>query len=135
MRPYHKGARAERELAKKLWSLGFAVVRSPASGGGRGGSRSAPDLVAAKKGKVLAIEVKAVEPGEPAKLTPKQVMKLLIWASRAWAETYVAVKVGNGGGWRFVGLGAVEKTGSSYVVKPEAYEKGLTLEELAKKVG
>lgn len=135
MRPYQKGAKAERELAKKLWALGFAVVRSPASGGGRGGSRSAPDLVAVRKGKVLAIEVKSVEPGEPAKLSPKQVVKLLLWASRAWAEPYVAVKVGGGGGWRFVSLGAAERAGSGYLVKPEAYEKGLTLEELDKKLG
>ena len=52
---YVKGAQAERELCNKLKELGFAIIRAA----GSGGSLSTPDLVAIKKGRVLAFECKA----------------------------------------------------------------------------
>ncbi len=52
---YVKGARAERELAKFLQKHGFSTVRAAGSGSGI----STPDLVAIKKGRILAFEIKS----------------------------------------------------------------------------
>jgi len=55
VKTYRKGANAERDLAKKLKSLGFSVIRAARSGG----TISTPDLVAIKDKSVLAFECKA----------------------------------------------------------------------------
>ncbi len=55
IRRYVKGASAERELAKILKQHSFSVIRAA----GSGGSISTPDLVAIKKGRVLAFEIKS----------------------------------------------------------------------------
>ena len=52
---YTKGAGAERELANIFKKKGFAVMRAA----GSGGSISTPDLLAIKKGKILAFEIKS----------------------------------------------------------------------------
>lgn len=50
------GARYERNFARELDDEGFAVMRSPASGSAT--ARDQPDLLAAKHGVILAIELK-----------------------------------------------------------------------------
>ena len=55
IKTYIKGARAERELCKKLKELNFAIIRAA----GSGGNISAPDLGAIKKGRILGFECKA----------------------------------------------------------------------------
>jgi Holliday junction resolvase len=55
VKTYVKGAKAERELACILKENGFVVIRAA----GSGGAISTPDLVAIKKGMVLAFEIKS----------------------------------------------------------------------------
>ena len=55
VKKYNKGARAERELAKFLQKHDFSTIRAAGSGSGI----STPDLVAIKKGRVLAFEIKS----------------------------------------------------------------------------
>lgn len=55
IKTYRKGALAERELANFLKKHSFAVIRAA----GSGSSVSTPDLIAVKKGVVLAFEIKS----------------------------------------------------------------------------
>ncbi len=52
MSKYKKGARAERELCSMLEDMGYAIVRSAGSG-----LMKSPDIVAAKNGRVLPLNV------------------------------------------------------------------------------
>jgi molecular chaperone DnaK len=56
MKTYRKGYLAENQLVHKLYELGWAVMRAPRSGKI---SIPSPDVVAAKKGRILVIEVKS----------------------------------------------------------------------------
>ncbi|MGC9137092.1 Holliday junction resolvase Hjc [Caldivirga sp.] len=86
-----RGVNYERELANWLWSLGFAVIRAPASGGGVR-RRFAPDLVAMFRGKVIILEVKYRAKPTPISIQCDKVNRLLEFASRAGGEAYVVIK-------------------------------------------
>jgi len=87
---YVKGAQAERDLSKKLKLLGYAVIRAA----GSGGSISTPDLVAIKKGRILAFECKAWKTTPRLKKLEYQnfkewcdisgAMGFLAWKNRKW---------------------------------------------------
>ena len=51
-----KGSAEERDLVHKLWSLNFAAMRAPASGGAT--KKPLPDVLAGNSKIYLAIEVK-----------------------------------------------------------------------------
>ncbi|MEM0282497.1 MAG: Holliday junction resolvase, partial [Desulfurococcaceae archaeon] len=55
-----RGFSHERDLARKLWDHGLAVMRAPASGS-KGKKLLYPDIVAIYKGKVIAVEVKTMK--------------------------------------------------------------------------
>jgi len=110
VKKYSKGARAERELAKKLIEMGFAIVRSA----GSGGSISIPDLVAIKSGRVLVFECKAW------KTTPclkkDEYKNFLEWCEKAGAVGFLAWKNNN---WLFlnikdIGKKSIRKDGVSF---------------------
>ncbi|ABW01979.1 Holliday junction resolvase Hjc [Caldivirga maquilingensis] len=86
-----RGVNYERELANWLWSLGFAVIRAPASGGGVR-RRFAPDLVAMFKGRVIILEVKYRGKPTPVSIRCDKVNRLIEFAGRAGGEAYVVVK-------------------------------------------
>lgn len=84
LKTYAKGARAERELAKKLMDLGFSVVRS----GKSGSSISVPDIIALKRGIILAFECKSWK--NVPKLRKEQYEKFLEWCEKAGAIGFLA---------------------------------------------
>ena len=89
MKTYAKGARAERELLHFLDSKGFAVMRAPSSGG----ELSPVDIIAIKRGLVIAIESKAWE--IKPKLPKDRIERLKEWSDKAGAITFL--------GWRTTG--------------------------------
>lgn len=125
--PRRKGIEAERELANKLWDMGWAVIRGPASGAGAR-KRYQPDLVAALDGYIAVMEVKRGEAGKPLYLDPGQVVNLAEWARRAGGEAYIAVRLG-GGEWRLHPVSSLKTTGRGRF-KIERPEAGLQLRDL-----
>lgn len=81
-----KGARFERELLRFLDYKGFAVMRAPSSGG----ELSPLDIVAIKRGLVLAIEAKnyAAKP----RLDRDKVRRMQEWCEKAGAIGIVTWK-------------------------------------------
>jgi Holliday junction resolvase len=125
-----KASRAENELATMLWSLGYAVVRGPSSGGGVR-SRFQPDLVAAKNGVILVFEVKTGREGEPIYIESSQVLGVQDFARRAGGAAYIAVRL-KGGEWRFHPIESLEVTrkGNFKIENPQS---GLRLRDLEEK--
>lgn len=97
MARYNKGANAERELIKMLFSAGFAVARIAGSGSN---PLPAPDIIALKDGKCLAIECKAWKEGYLA-IPLEQMRDLVGWGKKAGGEVFVAWKLPRKG-WFFL---------------------------------
>lgn len=122
-----KSYEAENELANILWSMGFAVIRGPASGGGAR-KRFQPDLVAVKNGKILVFEIKRCSDEEkPLYLDSSQILGLQEWGRRAGGSVYIAIRF-KGGEWRFHEVKELEVTrgGNFKLDKPKS---GLRLRE------
>lgn len=98
---YSKGARAERELSKKLKVLGFAVIRAA----GSGGTISTPDLVAIKKGRILAFECKAWK--TTPRLKKEEYEDFKDWCEIAGAMGFMAWRNKE---WKFLGVKDIPKT-------------------------
>jgi len=98
---YVKGAQAERELSKKLKILGFSVIRAA----GSGGSISTPDLVAIKRGRVLAFECKAWK--TTPKLKKQEYENFKEWCEGAGAMGFLAWK---NKGWKFLCVKDMQRT-------------------------
>ena len=101
IRRYIKGAQAERDLSKRLKEFGFAVIRAA----GSGGSISAPDIVAIKKGRVLAFECKAWK--TTPRLNKEQYENLKNWCQKAGAMGFMAWKNRE---WKFLRVKDIPKT-------------------------
>ncbi|NHJ31914.1 MAG: Holliday junction resolvase [Asgard group archaeon] len=88
------GIRAERDLVHKFWDAGFAVLRSPASGGGTTLPR--PDLIAGSvtRDKFLVLEIKTVRK-DTLYINEDQISGLIEFAKRIGFEPYVGVKFKN----------------------------------------
>jgi Holliday junction resolvase len=95
VKKYLKGAEAERELAKMLKERSFSVLRAA----GSGSSISTPDLVAIKRGRILAFECKAWK--TVPKLKKKEYKDFLEWCERAGAMGFLAWK---NRGWLFLNI-------------------------------
>ena len=89
VRTYAKGSRAERELLYFLNHRGFAVMRAPSSGG----FFSPADIIAIKRGLVVAIECKAW--AKKPKIEKRQLSGMREWCNRAGAVGLI--------GWRTTG--------------------------------
>jgi Holliday junction resolvase len=89
MKTYAKGARAESELIHYLNYKGFAVMRAPSSGGWL----YPLDIVAIKKGLILAFEIKHHE--KKPKIDKEQLSGLREWCNKAGAIGLI--------GWRSAG--------------------------------
>ena len=96
MKTYAKGARAELEILHFLNSRGFAVIRAPASGG----DLSPVDVVAIKKGLIIAIESK--NHVKKPKLPADRVLRLKEWSDKAGAITFLGWR--NKNKWLFLQL-------------------------------
>ncbi len=121
-----RGTCYERELAYKLYRRGWAVIRAPASGA-KAKRYVYPDLVAIKKRRVLAIEVKTVKDERPIYLSDRQVNILREWEERADAEAWIAVKVRDRRGWAFYSIENLVRTNTSWKLELIG---GISLEEL-----
>lgn len=86
MPSYRKGVSSERELVHLLNSRGFSVMRAPSSGG----SAYPLDVVALKKGMILAFEIKTWN--RKPYLEAVQVNAFREWCERAGAMGFL--------GWR-----------------------------------
>jgi Holliday junction resolvase len=128
-----KGFQAERELARRLWEKGLAVVRGPASGAG---ARRIfyPDLVVLYKGSTYVLEVKVRSKPEPIIIKPPKSIRMLEFASRAGAKIFVAIKTPKHG-WRFVEVRTthVSSDGSIRIASNEV-ESGLSFEDFLRLV-
>ena len=120
-----RGFAAERELARLLWSKGFAVIRGPASGA-RAKHLIYPDLVAIYKGKIYVIEVK-YRHGNTVYIPENQVNRLQEFARRARAEALIAVKIPRKG-WFIVRLEDAKKTNRGVKVDKEILARAQALE-------
>lgn len=124
------GIQQERDLALRLWEMGFAVIRGPASGA-KAKRILYPDLVAIRSGVVYAFEVKTRIREKPIYIEKSQVEKLAEFVRRAGGRGFIAVKIVGGTGWKLVPLDALKKTsGGNYRVDDESLSKALTLRDL-----
>lgn len=124
---YHaKGANAERELMHLLFDLGFSVVRIAGSGVS---PLPAPDIVALRKGRVIAVECKARKAKNLA-VSTEQMQQLLGWCDRAGAEAIVGWKVPHKG-WFFLEPRQLHGTGKFFLISlKDAMQCGKTIEQL-----
>ena len=128
-----KGFSHERELVKKLWDSGFAVVRAPASGS-KAKRIMYPDIVAIYRGKIIAIEAKTISEPRTIYIEEQQIKKLVEFAKRAGCESYIAVKVVGSGELFFISLSKLEKTNNKYKLSKESLNEGIRLESLVSMV-
>ncbi|NPB01243.1 MAG: Holliday junction resolvase [Crenarchaeota archaeon] len=131
--PKAKGFRVERELANKLWSLGFAVMRGAASGAGAR-KRFVPDLVAMKNGKIIVLELKyRSKENDTIRIEFSRISRLAEFAKRAGGRAYIAVKYGKES-WRFIPLEdmeKLEKDSTGVKIRKNLVDKiGITLKQL-----
>ncbi len=119
-----KGSRYERELANRLWRMGFAVLRGCASGSGVK-KRFVPDIVAIGPGFVLILEVKYRSRPTQITIEEEKVERLLEFARRCNGIVYIAVKY-SGDDWKFVEV----KGKGRIVIKPDSLQGALTLRDL-----
>lgn len=115
---YNKGANAERELIKILDKEGFAVLRVAGSGVN---PIPCPDVVALKKGRIIAFECKAKK-GEYLSIAHAQLEEEIDWSEKAGAEFIVAWKVPRKG-WLFFKAEDFRKTDKFYMIKLDEAKK------------
>jgi Holliday junction resolvase len=84
IKAYSKGSRAERELAHFLNHKGFATLRVPSSGG----FLSPLDVVAIRRGQILAFEIKSH--AKKPRLKRDQLERFTEWCTKANALGFVA---------------------------------------------
>lgn len=125
-----KGIDYERLLARKLSKLGFAVVRAPSSGSGTRIER--PDIIAGRRGLVLAIEVKTTSK-KKVYVREEGLKRLIRFSEKFGATPYVAVKFkGSGYDWFFISPQHFKKGGRMYSISLEEASKiGIRPEFLA----
>jgi Holliday junction resolvase len=120
-----KGYRYELELSAKLYGLGYATMRAPASG--KGGK---PDVVALKKGRIVAFEVKVRSRARAIYIPWYEVERLKTWAERAGATAYIAVKRLDINEWRLFPLDMLERTNGYYRISRKTFWNGYELKIL-----
>lgn len=92
-----KGTDSERELVNMLWRVGFAAIRSPASGAAT--KNPLPDIIAGNGKRYLSIEVKSSSK-DRFYIKKEDIKDLVTFSKRFGAEPYLGVKF-NGEKWAF----------------------------------
>lgn len=122
---YRKGANAERELMRILFEKGFSILRAAGSGVN---PLDCPDVIAIKKGLILAFECKAWD-STSLSISKEQFEGDVNWCEKAGARFIVGWKIPREGWWclkpsdfRFLGKNYV-------TTKTEAQKQGLLLED------
>ena len=127
-----KGIREERELVNLLDRLGFAVLRAPASGSKTRLDR--PDILAGRKGFIIALEVKSTSK-RILYVRGESMVQLKSFSERFGAKPFLAVKFKyTRKGWLLLDAEKIELKGKSFRLSlEEALRKGLTPEALITK--
>jgi Holliday junction resolvase len=127
-----KGVREERELVNLLDSLGFAVLRAPASGSKTKLDR--PDILAGRKGFIMALEVKSTSK-RTFYIREESLAQLKRFSEKFGAKPFLAVKFKyTRKGWLLINVENIELKGKSFKLSfKEALKKGLTPEMLITK--
>lgn len=129
-----KGANIERKLSRMFYKRGYATIRAPASGA-KTRRVIYPDLIAIKKGVVLAIEVKYRSKGQTIYISGWQIRRLLEFARRAGAIPLIAIKYSEEPSFAFVNANYLKKTKKgNYKVDREVLAYAVTFEELNRMV-
>lgn len=114
----HKGSNAERELAHLFFSGGWAAVRVAGSGAMENADC---DIIAGKKGKKYAIEVKSSK--KPVKyITKDQVNRFVTFSQIFSLKPVIAVRF-NRLGWFFLNPKDMEDSGKNWVVSLETAQR------------
>lgn len=111
-----KGDRRERELVNRLDEVGFAVIRSPASGSGTG--RPQPDILAGNGEQFYAIEAKSSS-GNPIYIDGEELEALLYFAQNFGARPRVGVRFDREDWYFFHPADLYRTPGGNYRVKRE----------------
>jgi Holliday junction resolvase len=124
-----RGTAEERELVHKLDSLGFAVLRAPASGSSTKLDR--PDIIAGKKGLHLVFEVKTTR-GNIIYMKKESVEQLVRFSNKFGAEALMAIKFkGKNHKWILLKPENLGKTKKGYKIAfKDAIKLGISLEAL-----
>lgn len=122
-----KGTRAERELLHMLYSKKFNIMRS--AGSGSIGIPN-PDLIAAKDGRILAIECKSLS-AENKYFKEQEIKELKEFSESFNAEAWLGIRFDNIG-WFFIQPNKLNKTKTGYfnISLEELKKKGLNFDKL-----
>jgi len=120
---YKKGYRAEWELTHLLADKGFMVMRAPRSGRI---NLASPDIIAAKSGKLFAIECKSR--ASAFKVEQEQLAELAEWQAKGGAIPFIGWKISRRG-WTFLHLKDVMENNGN-IGKKFAAKKGFPLEAI-----
>lgn len=119
---YNKGASHERQLAKKLTSEGFEVIRAAGSG------CNTPDLIAGRNGETFVFECK-YSTKKAVYIDKRQIDTQVVFAKKFGAKFFVAMKF-KYIPWAFFEFSELKDTGKSYKVSKLEAKKGLKLRQL-----
>ncbi len=122
------GSVEERDLVNRLWDVGYAAMRAPASGGAT--KRPLPDVLAGNGKQYLAIEVKSTRQ-EHIYIDHEKIVNLKEFSQIFGATPYIGAKFIRKP-WRFIKLEDlhVTKTENYRVNMDLAFSKGLDFEEV-----
>jgi len=125
-----RGFSHERDLARKFFRLGFAVMRGPASGA-KSNHIIYPDIVAIKDGVIFVFEVKTSTKDRIIYVPKHQVDKLIEFSKRANALPFIVVKIVGKTGWRFIKIEYLDITKSgNYKITPALIYNGMTFSDI-----
>ena len=123
-----RGFRAERELVRKLWKMGFAAIRGPASGA-KVKKSVYPDVVAIRNGLVLVFEVKYRRKPDTIYIPQRQVEKIVEFARRASGIPLIAVRIGELKEWKVIQVSELETYRDMYRITQLMLQQSPSLED------
>jgi len=122
-----KGSRLERELLRKFWEEKWFCTRMAGSGSM---PLPCPDLLAGKRGRVLALECKGGKGDKRRYIDTQQIEELREFSRGFGAEAWVGVRF-NGMEWYFLRIQDLGRSDSAfYVDKDLVRAKGIPFFQL-----
>ena len=122
-----KGSRSDRELLHKFWEQRWFCTRMAGSGSM---PFPCPDLLAGKKGRVLAIECKSSRGDKRRYIDTKQIEELQEFSRGFGAEAWVGARF-NGMEWLFLKIIDLGRSETNYYIDRDlALSKGFTFSQL-----
>ncbi|RLE44410.1 Holliday junction resolvase [Candidatus Woesearchaeota archaeon] len=123
-----RGTNAERELIHMFWAKDWTACRVAGSGSMR---YPAPDIIASKKGKILAIECKITK-NKQKYIKKQEINALKEYSKKAGAKPLIAIKFPKQE-WIFLEPESFKETETHYTIETEnAKEKGKQINHITK---